>query len=291
MIGRTTEGRGLSRRRILDRRMFIRDFGRGVLGISIGGVLLAACGDGADTVSSTAASGTSQSSSPASTDVTSSTAAPTTTTSDVATTQGSASRRLDVNRVALGFVSAYVMVRETEAAIVDTGNPGSAPLIEKALVEVGLGWGSVATVILTHRHPDHVGSLNAVLAEATEAIVGTGAADLGGISSDRALVAFEDGQEVFGSTIIATPGHTEGHISVWDAETSVLIAGDALNGIGVETIDGVGGANPQFTPDMTLAADSIRKMAALEPDTIYFGHGDPKLGDAVAALNAVVAGL
>ena len=143
------------------------------------------------------------------------------------------------------------------------------------------------------KHGDHVGSLGAVLREVTDAVVGAGAADLDGIGGGATLTPLAHGQTVFGATIIATPGHTDGHISVWDESTRVLVAGDALNGSGsgVLITDGVGGPNPQFTPDMSSAIESARTLARLEPDTIFFGHGDPKRGDAAAALNDLVAGL
>ena len=285
----------------LNRRMFIRDFGRGVLGISIGGVLWTACSNG-ETVPSTqqggTTAGTANAQVPASTaslttDSTAATGSSAPTEAPATTAEAPGGVSLVVERVNLGFVSAYLMVRGTEAAIVDTGVGGSASEIGQALSEVGLGWVDVGTVILTHRHPDHVGSLDAVLAEAAQAVVGAGAADLDAISAGRDLVAFEDGQEVFGSTIIATPGHTEGHISVWDPTTRVLIAGDALNGggSGVQDVEGVGGPNSQFTPDMASAIESARALATLKPETIFFGHGNPKEGGAASALNNLVAGL
>ena len=208
------------RRPDLERRMFIRDFGRGVLGISIGGVLIAACGDG-EVLATTAA--TTTTSAPTTQASTTSTTAPTTTTTVESTTTTSVPATttaprsvLSVERVALGGTTAYLMVRGTEVAIVDTGTGGRTGDIGAALATVGLGWNDVGTVIITHKHGDHVGSLNGVLREATDAIVGTGQADIAGINSERPLEAFEDGQVVFGSTIIATPGHTVGHISVWD---------------------------------------------------------------------------
>ena len=286
------------RRPDIERRIFIRDFGRGVLGISIGGVLLVACGDG-EAAATTLSSATTTSTPTTQVSTTSTTAGSTTTTVQSTTTTAAPATTaaprsvLSVERVALGSTTAYLMVRGTEVAIVDTGTGGRTGDIGAALATVGLGWTDVGTVIITHKHGDHVGSLNGVLRKATEAIVGTGQADIAGINSERPLEAFEDGQVVFGSTIIATPGHTAGHISVWDEPTRVLIAGDALNGggSGVAGVDGVSGPNAQYTPDMTTAIESARKIAALEPDTIFFGHGTPKRGDAAAALTALLAEL
>ena len=62
------------------------------------------------------------------------------------------------SRVNLGFVSAYVLVRAGEAAIVDTGVAGSAGAIEASLTGLGLGWAAVGHLILTHHHGDHIGS-------------------------------------------------------------------------------------------------------------------------------------
>ncbi|MDH3500189.1 MAG: MBL fold metallo-hydrolase, partial [Acidimicrobiia bacterium] len=181
----------------------------------------------------------------------------------------------------------------TEAAIVDTGFEGSAPAIEQGLSEAGVGWSNVGHVILTHRHPDHIGSLSAVADAAHQADLGAGAADIDAMTSPRPIDALADGQDVFGLQVVATPGHTPGHISVFDAATQILVAGDAINrdGASVPVVNGVGGPNPQFTPDMDTAVESTRKLAALNPDTIFFGHGEPKVGGAAAALQELVDGL
>jgi glyoxylase-like metal-dependent hydrolase (beta-lactamase superfamily II) len=42
---------------------------------------------------------------------------------------------------------------------------------------------------------------------------------------------------------------------------------------------------------MQAAIESARKLAALQPDTIFFGHGTPKQGDAATALQELVEGL
>lgn len=49
------------------------------------------------------------------------------------------------------------------------------------------------------------------------------------------LQAVEDGAEVFGLRVVTTPGHTPGHIAVFDADSAVLAAGDALT----TTFDGI----------------------------------------------------
>lgn len=182
-------------------------------------------------------------------------------------------------RVDLGFVSAYILHRDGEAAVIDTGVAGSAASIESGLTAAGLGWDSVGHVILTHKHPDHQGSIGDVLTAAPGAAWYAGAEDIGTISAEGGVVV-EDGASVFDLDIIATPGHTPGHVSVLDALSGVLVAGDALNG----TDGGVTGANPQFSDDMNAANASVAKLAAFDYEVALFGHGEPVLNGASASV-------
>lgn len=173
-------------------------------------------------------------------------------------------------RVNLGFVSAYIIYRNGEAAIVDTGVEDSEGSIEAALGEVGLGWDAVGHLIVTHKHPDHQGSMRGVL-EASSAPWYAGAGDIGAITAPTAGSMVGDGDAVFDLEIIETPGHTPGHISVLDPAGGVLITGDALNGA-----DGrVAGPNPDFSEDMDLANASVAKLAEFDYEVALFGHGDP----------------
>ena len=106
-----------------------------------------------------------------------------------------------------------------------------------------------------------------------------GAADLDEVDAPRRLSPLDDGDDVFGLQIVATPGHTAGHLAVFDADTGVLVAGDALTNPGE-----LMGSSPQFTEDEAAAAASVRKLATLAPRTILVGHGDPVVNDAAAAL-------
>ncbi len=188
------------------------------------------------------------------------------------------------SRVDLGFVSAYVLVRGGEAAVVDTGVGGSADAIGKVLTEAGPGWAGVRHVVLTHKHADHAGSISDVLDRATQAKGYAGAADLVDVESGDRLSPLADGDDVLGLQIVATPGHTAGHLAVFDADSGVLVAGDALTNDG-----GLKGSNPQFTDDETASAGSIAKLAALQPTTILVGHGAPILDGAAAALTELAA--
>jgi glyoxylase-like metal-dependent hydrolase (beta-lactamase superfamily II) len=54
---------------------------------------------------------------------------------------------------------------------------------------------------------------------------------------------------------------------------------------------GVTGANPRFSSDMEQAAESIKKLAGLEFDSLYFGHGDPLEGNASQLVGELAAEL
>lgn len=256
------------------RRTFLAEVSRGMFAVAILGTGVVACTTTTDESSDEDAS-TPSTEAGASTTVGGSTTAGAveTTTTGASTDAGTA-----VHRVALGNVSAYALVRGGEAVIVDTGNPGNAGDIEAGLSEVGLGWADVGNVVLTHRHGDHIGSVGPVMESASEAAGYAGEADIPSIDTPRPLTAVGDGDTVFGLSIIETPGHTEGSISVYDPTARVLVVGDAMNGRGAGVSGdaaGVAGANPQFSSDMDQAAESIRKLAQLDFDALYFGHGDP----------------
>lgn len=191
-------------------------------------------------------------------------------------------------RVDLSFVSAYVLARDGRAAVVDTGVPGSDGQIEDVLIGLGLGWSAVDHVILTHFHGDHISSLGPVMEIAAGAAAYAGEADITAmIASPVPVNVVGDGDSVFGLDIVETPGHTAGHIAILDPAASVLIAGDALNGAD----GGVIGPNPDFSPDMASANESVKKLAALSFDAVFFGHGEPLLTGADAAVAAPAATL
>ncbi|MEE8291637.1 MAG: MBL fold metallo-hydrolase, partial [Candidatus Tectomicrobia bacterium] len=151
----------------------------------------------------------------------------------------------------------------------------------------GLGWDAVGHVILTHYHGDHLGSMGEVLTAAPKSMVYAGAADIPKIPSPRPIKAVEDGNEVFGLQIIATPGHTPGHISVFDPVGSLLVLGDAMVNVG----NTLTGANPQYTTNMEQANQSVKKLAALTFATAVFEHGEPIEQGASAAVAKVASTL
>ena len=190
-------------------------------------------------------------------------------------------------RVNLGIVNAYVLIRGKEAAIVDTGTPNNGSKIADVVRTAGLDWNAVHHVILTHYHPDHIGSVGEVLTAADKATAYAGAADIPQIKSPRPLKSVNDNDEVFGLRVIATPGHTPGHVCVFDPAGSLLILGDAMNNIGNK----IAGPNPQYTADMAQAHESVKKLAKLKFQRAVFGQGEPIDNGASQAITKVAGSL
>lgn len=167
---------------------------------------------------------------------------------------------------------------------------------------------------LTHAHPDHQGSSDEVCgklgipfwvgekdvpyaeepARLRETQSGHPYTQFGmryfvgpGRNVDRVL---REGDEVAGFSVLDVPGHSPGHVAFWRDRDGVLILGDVINDMDILT--GVPGLHE---PPLFVAADpeenrrSARRLAALEPKLMLFGHGRPlrdtrKFTDFVAGL-------
>ncbi len=258
--------------REVDRRWLLVTAGRGMLGVAVLGLASACTGAGdGDTTASDPTSETPQSQTPE---------------ADSPSAAGDAPDELAWSRVDLGFVSAYVLVRGRDAAVVDTGVGGSAEAIGSVLADAGRGWGDVRHVVLTHKHPDHVGSVGGGARAGSERHRVRRPRRPAGRRRTTSAEALADGDDVLGLRIVATPGHTAGHLAVFDEGTGVLVAGDALNNDGR-----LSGSNPQFTEDEAAAADSVRALARLAPRAILVGHGAPVLDGAADALRELADSL
>ncbi len=264
----------------VNRRLFLAQLGKGTMAM----VVFGACGDTAGSGGTPSTSSTGPPTTSGGTTSSATTSSPATSSASLTT---SPAAQAQFQRVNLGFVSAYIVVRGTEAAIVDTGVSGSEGDIQAALGEVGLGWDQVGHVILTHRHPDHQGSAPAVLEAARGATGYAGEGDLDGITAPRQLTSVVDGDNVFGLDVVGTPGHTAGHICLLDPLAGVLVAGDAL--VGAE--GGVAAPDPQFSSDHEEALRSVEKLAGLVYEQILFGHGEPVTTGGSGLVADLAAGL
>jgi hydroxyacylglutathione hydrolase len=91
---------------------------------------------------------------------------------------------------------------------------------------------------------------------------------------DRPL---REGDEVGGFTVLDVPGHSPGHVAFWRESDRALVLGDVLFGLHPATgLPGLHEPPPFFTIDPSQNRDSARKLAALEPALVCFGHGPPQ---------------
>jgi len=141
----------------------------------------------------------------------------------------------------------------------------------------------IETIVITHTHYDHIAYLNEIKA-LTQAEVYVHAFDAAGLSGDRTSLApmfgarppmivpdhiLEGGERIGGLEVIHTPGHTPGGISLYSPEEKALFCGDIVfPGGSFGRFDFPGG-------DVGALAGSIDRLAALDVEALYPGHGEP----------------
>ncbi len=165
---------------------------------------------------------------------------------------------------------------------------------------------TVAAHALTHAHMDHQGSSAAVCGQLGIPLwCGAGdrdaaeSGDLSGIVPDpRSPMArlgqrlagpghpvarvLRDGDSVGGFTVLATPGHTPGHLSFWRESDRALVLGDVLFNMSLVTFrPGLREPFRAATFDAHRNRESARRLAGLAPELICFGHGPPLRDGAV----------
>jgi hydroxyacylglutathione hydrolase len=142
----------------------------------------------------------------------------------------------------------------------------------------------IATIVITHGHYDHIAHIKEIARICGDATVCIHAMDADALADDtRSLAAFfgarspgivpditlQDGDQVGTLRVIHTPGHTPGGICLYDAATRVLFSGDTIfPGGSFGRYDFPGG-------DRVALVASIERIAALEVEALYPGHGEP----------------
>ena len=90
--------------------------------------------------------------------------------------------------------------------------------------------------------------------------------------------------------VIHTPGHTDGHISLFRPSDRSLIVGDAFCTTNQESFLSIAGQKPElhgppayYTSDWDKAKASVARLATLKPNVVAAGHGSPMKGLNVAS--------
>lgn len=123
-------------------------------------------------------------------------------------------------------------------------------------------------VLVTHHHPDHAGGLTAAALTWPDALLAAPAPPTSGVAGIAPEQTFADERIV----ALPTPGHSDPHMAFYDRERRALYAGDLILGRGTPW---VGPPEGSFAAYMA----SLDRIAALDIDTIYPGHG-PAVGRA-----------
>lgn len=224
---------------------------------------------------------------------------------------------------------AWALVTEgTTLTLVDSGYPRDRERLLRSLDLVKRRPSDVAAVVLTHGHPDHLGSAEylrgaygiPVLAHKEEVPNATGARveqvseravlrqawrpsvlrwsldilRLGATRVERLRQLGDFGDETLDvpgrPVAIHTPGHTSGHCSFHLPERGVLLVGDAMM-----TEHAVGrDSGPQLLPaffnaDNGLARRSLERLRALQADVVAPGHGPAFRGTPARAVELAIA--
>ncbi len=160
------------------------------------------------------------------------------------------------------FTSNAFLIDGEQTTLVDVGNEFDA--VDRVQSAVG----DLDRVVLTHTHPDHVGTLQSVTA-AFEV-------EIWGFDADNTMVdhALDDGAT---TTIgdeqyraIHTPGHKNDHLCLYSHTAGVLFAGDLIFANG-----GFGRTDLQEGNRTTLIESIETVLGTIDDDldAMYVGHG------------------
>lgn len=213
--------------------------------------------------------------------------------------------------VDLDHVNAYVLETEEGPVLVDAGLPRSTEDLREAIEETGQDPAELAAVLVTHTDIDHVGGL-AELVHGTEAEVHVSPVAAEILTGQRKppwlntkglfqrvmnrfvetpeperMAIVEDGDQVHGFQVLATPGHGMGHLSFARERDGLVFVGDLVR---------LDKAQPRIAPpyinyDTDEAEASLRHLLDTvgNIETVCSGHGEPLRDDPRERLERLLA--
>jgi glyoxylase-like metal-dependent hydrolase (beta-lactamase superfamily II) len=212
-------------------------------------------------------------------------------------------------------INCWALVEEQGTTLIDAGL--DRPGLLRELTRLGVAPGDVTRVLLTHGHPDHVGGV-ARLRRAGgggEVRVGPGDHDVvvgrapqpdadptsrigrlrnrlpdppgfgppPAVPDARPLADGEILDLAGGLEVVATPGHTPGHLAFRLSAHDLVIGGDAL--FNLFRLRPCPAWSCWRQP---LNRDAIARLAELAPGTLALAHGRPVRGDVAGRLRQVL---
>jgi glyoxylase-like metal-dependent hydrolase (beta-lactamase superfamily II) len=142
-------------------------------------------------------------------------------------------------------------------------------------------------VVITHAHQDHLGGMKDVtrlfgqLEVLKKPWPTAGPDDVAGVP--LTTIDHDDTVETEEATLrgVFTPGHAPDHLCYYLPEEKAVFTGDVVLGAGTTVI-------PDGTGDLGQYMDSLRRLLALDVETIYPAHG-PVIRDAKGKLREYIA--
>ena len=207
------------------------------------------------------------------------------------------------------MISVVLLENDDGWTLVDTGLASSVGRIRDALGALGSGPEDLKRIFLTHQHNDHTGGLPGLLEGAPHAGGGAPPHEAEvvwgrrGFDPQRTPVLFflarnaelppvpvtkvlREGDLVSGFRVIATPGHTPGHVSLLRDGDGLLLTADAFGCLPRKIRVGVRKA---LCVDPPEARRSAEKLLAEGFATVVMSHGPVLRSGAQNTLRAVLA--
>jgi glyoxylase-like metal-dependent hydrolase (beta-lactamase superfamily II) len=195
----------------------------------------------------------------------------------------------------------FLVIDGKELTVIDTGMPRNSRKILNYVHKIGRQPSDISRIVLTHCHADHVGSAHE-LVRLTNAKVAVHQEDADFVAGNKSLpgpkgatgillkafsfffkskpvqpdMVLKENDKVGSLTVIHTPGHTPGSISLLDTAGKVVFVGDTL----MFDKGKISVPAKRFTLDMRQERLSIKKIAGLDFDVMLSGHGEPLKSDA-----------
>lgn len=174
-----------------------------------------------------------------------------------------------------GYSSNVYLVRSQKDFMVDTGMNNIEEVIEAANSFIP----DLETIILTHRHIDHVGNARNLFEEFDVPLYAQEDEARAMKKGDESTLAGQFNKDIFplnvstidfdtysGFEVLLTPGHTNGSICLYHPEEKILFSGDTIFSNG-----GVGRTDLP-TGDIDDLVESTRKLTNYDIEKIYPGH-------------------